>query len=46
MQQLRSSEISELIKQKIEHFEAKPEARRIMSYSDNFAFKRRDAWTH
>jgi F-type H+-transporting ATPase subunit alpha len=27
MQQLRSSEISELIKQKIEHFEAKPEAR-------------------
>ncbi|MFQ5938182.1 MAG: F0F1 ATP synthase subunit alpha, partial [Acidiferrobacterales bacterium] len=27
MQQLRSSEISDLIKQKIEHFEAKPEAR-------------------
>jgi F-type H+-transporting ATPase subunit alpha len=27
MQQLRSSEISELIKQKIESFEAKPEAR-------------------
>lgn len=27
-------------------FEAKPSARRINSYSDNFAFKRRDAWTH
>ena len=27
-------------------FEAKPSARRIISYSDNFAFKRRDAWTH
>lgn len=26
--------------------EAKPVARRIASYSDNFAFKRRDAWTH
>ena len=26
--------------------EAKPAARRIASYSDNFAFKRRDAWTH
>ena len=24
----------------------KPAARRTMSYSDNFAFKRRDAWTH
>ena len=23
-----------------------PQARRGMSYSDNFAFKRRDAWTH
>ena len=23
-----------------------PHARRIISYSDNFAFKRRDAWTH
>ena len=27
-------------------FEAKTPARRIMSYSDNFAFKRREAWTH
>jgi len=27
-------------------FEAKPLSRRIMSYSDNFAFKRCDAWTH
>ena len=27
-------------------FEAKPQRRRIMSYSDNFAFKRCDAWTH
>jgi hypothetical protein len=28
-------------------FDAKASAgRRIMSYSDNFAFKRRDAWTH
>jgi hypothetical protein len=27
-------------------FEAKPASRRTMSYSDNFAFKRRDAWTH
>lgn len=27
-------------------FEAKPQSRRVMSYSDNFAFKRRDAWTH
>jgi hypothetical protein len=26
--------------------EAKPVARRIASYSDNFSFKRRDAWTH
>ncbi len=26
--------------------EAKPAARRGISYSDNFAFKRRDAWTH
>ncbi len=23
-----------------------PQARRVISYSDNFAFKRRDAWTH
>ena len=23
-----------------------PAARRVMSYSDNFSFKRRDAWTH
>ena len=27
-------------------FEAKPASRRTISYSDNFAFKRRDAWTH
>ena len=27
-------------------FPAKAPARRPMSYSDNFAFKRRDAWTH
>ncbi len=27
-------------------FREKPYARRTVSYSDNFAFKRRDAWTH
>ncbi len=27
-------------------FEAKSSPRRNISYSDNFAFKRRDAWTH
>ena len=27
-------------------FETKPVSRRTISYSDNFAFKRRDAWTH
>jgi hypothetical protein len=27
-------------------FETKAPARRGISYSDNFAFKRRDAWTH
>jgi ETC complex I subunit conserved region len=27
-------------------FEAKRPARQIISYSDNFAFKRRDPWTH
>jgi hypothetical protein len=27
-------------------FEAKPTTRRTISYSDNFAFSRRDAWTH
>jgi hypothetical protein len=26
--------------------EAKPAARRIASYADNFAFRRRDAWSH
>ena len=26
--------------------EAKAPARRTISYSDNFAFKRREAWTH
>jgi len=27
-------------------FEATPPHRRTISYADNFAFKRRDAWTH
>ena len=27
-------------------FEAKPRQGRTVSYSDNFAFSRRDAWTH
>ena len=27
-------------------FETTPPKRRIMSYADNFSFKRRDAWTH
>lgn len=27
-------------------FESEPVKRRIMSYSDNFAFTRRDPWTH
>ena len=27
-------------------FEPEPAKRRIMSYSDNFAFTRRDPWTH
>lgn len=27
-------------------FDSKPPARRTISYSDNFAFNRRDAWTH
>jgi hypothetical protein len=27
-------------------FDAKAPARRSMSYSDNFAFGRRDSWTH
>src|SRR5690348_10044720 len=27
-------------------FESKPATRRIMSYSDNFAFNRRSPWTH
>jgi len=26
--------------------ESKPAARRTIAYSDNFAFKRRDPWTH
>ena len=26
--------------------EEKPVARRAISYADNFAFRRRDAWTH
>ena len=26
--------------------EEKPVARRVVSYADNFAFRRRDAWTH
>jgi len=27
-------------------FEAKPAARRGLAYADNFAYTRRDAWTH
>ncbi len=27
-------------------FDAKTPARRAIAYSDNFAFRRRDAWTH
>ena len=27
-------------------FDAKAPARRLIAYSDNFAFKRRGAWTH
>ena len=27
-------------------FESKPQARRTIAYADNFAFNRRDAWTH
>jgi len=27
-------------------FETNPPARRLMSYSDNFAYPRREAWTH
>ncbi|HZQ12259.1 MAG TPA: ETC complex I subunit [Pseudolabrys sp.] len=27
-------------------FDTTPTARRTISYSDNFAFNRRDAWTH
>ena len=27
-------------------FDAEPPKRRVISYSDNFAFNRRDAWTH
>jgi NADH dehydrogenase ubiquinone Fe-S protein 4 len=27
-------------------FETPPHMRRTIAYSDNFAFKRRDAWTH
>jgi hypothetical protein len=27
-------------------FEAKPPVRRTIAYADNFAFNRRDAWTH
>jgi hypothetical protein len=27
-------------------FEAKPPVRRTIAYADNFAFKRRDPWTH
>lgn len=29
-----------------EVFDAAPVKRRTISYADNFAFKRRDAWTH
>jgi hypothetical protein len=27
-------------------FDPKPQIRRGLSYADNFAFRRRDAWTH
>ena len=27
-------------------FDTPPQTRRTMSYSDNFSFNRRDAWTH
>jgi hypothetical protein len=27
-------------------FETKPSARRVISYSDNFSFKRSEPWTH
>ena len=27
-------------------FDTKPVARRVMSYSDNFSFKRSEPWTH
>jgi NADH dehydrogenase ubiquinone Fe-S protein 4 len=27
-------------------FDAKTQSRRSISYADNFAFRRRDAWTH
>jgi len=27
-------------------FETKPATRRVMSYSDNFSFKRSEPWTH
>jgi len=27
-------------------FDAKPPERRVIAYADNFAFKRREAWTH
>jgi hypothetical protein len=27
-------------------FEATPSARRVISYSDNFSFKRSEPWTH
>jgi len=27
-------------------FDAEPPSRRAISYADNFAFNRRDAWTH
>jgi hypothetical protein len=27
-------------------FDTKPAARKTIAYSDNFAFKRRDSWTH
>ncbi len=27
-------------------FDTKPAARRVMSYSDNFSFKRSEPWTH
>ena len=50
--QLRSDTVEEAIAYRERHripyrvFEHRPAARRAISYADNFAFKRRDPWTH